>query len=145
MRSEKRQRKSKPFNTIDLTSLMDLTFMLLIVFVITVPVIEYATDVTPPELNSQKQVEKIEDPVVITLNDAGVVSIDEQSIAMHELEDQLIRLRQQRGADVSILIRADGTRPYEDVVAIMRAAQKAGLTSVSLMTQAEKLDASPAQ
>ncbi len=145
MRSEKRKRKSKPFNSIDLTSLMDLTFMLLIVFVITVPVIEYATDVTPPELNSQKQVEKIEDPVVITLNDAGVVSIDEQSIAMHELEDQLIRLRQQRGADVSILIRADGTRPYEDVVAIMRAAQKAGLTSVSLMTQAEKLDASPAQ
>jgi len=145
MRSDKRKRKSKPFNSIDLTSLMDLTFMLLIVFVITVPVIEYATDVTPPELNSQKQVEKIEDPVVITLNDAGVVSIDEQSIAMHELEDQLIRLRQQRGADVSILIRADGTRPYEDVVAIMRAAQKAGLTSVSLMTQAEKLDASPAQ
>lgn len=145
MRSDKRKRKSKPFNSIDLTSLMDLTFMLLIVFVITVPVIEYATDVTPPELNSQKQVEKIEDPVVITLNDAGVVSIDEQSIAMHELEDQLIRLRQQRGADVSILIRADGTRPYEDVVAIIRAAQKAGLTSVSLMTQAEKLDASPAQ
>ena len=145
MRSDKRKRKSKPFNSIDLTSLMDLTFMLLIVFVITVPVIVYATDVTPPELNSQKQVEKIEDPVVITLNDAGVVSIDEQSIAMHELEDQLIRLRQQRGADVSILIRADGTRPYEDVVAIMRAAQKAGLTSVSLMTQAEKLDASPAQ
>lgn len=145
MRSEKRKRKSKPFNSIDLTSLMDLTFMLLIVFVITVPVIEYATDVTPPELNSQKQVEKIEDPVVITLNDAGVVSLDSQSVAMHELGDQLIRLRQQRGADVSILIRADGTRPYEDVVAIMRATQKAGLTSVSLMTQAEKLDASPAQ
>lgn len=145
MRSEKRKRKSKPFNSIDLTSLMDLTFMLLIVFVITVPVIEYATDVTPPELNSQTQVEKMENPVVITLNDAGVVSIDSQSVAMHELSDQLIRMRQQRGAGVNILVRADGTRPYEDVVAIMRATQKAGLTSVSLMTQAEKLDASPAK
>jgi len=143
MRSEKRQRKSKPFNTIDLTSLMDLTFMLLIVFVITVPVIEYATDVTPPELNSQTQVEKLENPVVITLNDAGVISIDSQSVAMHELEDQLIRVRQQRGAEVNILIRADGTRPYEDVVAIMRATQRAGLTSVSLMTQTEKLVATP--
>ncbi len=141
MRSAKR--KSKSFNSIDLTSLMDLTFMLLIVFVITVPVIEYATDVTPPELNSQTRVEKMEDPVVITLNDAGVVSLDSQSVAMHELEEQLIRVRQQRGAGVNILVRADGTRPYEDVVAIMRATQKAGLTSVSLMTQAEKLDASP--
>jgi len=143
MRSGKRPRKAKAFNSIDLTSLMDLTFMLLIVFVITVPVIEYATDVTPPELNSQKQVEKIEDPVVIALNDAGVLSIDSLSVAMHELEEHLIRLRQQRGAGVNILIRADGSRPYEDVVAIMRAAQRAGLTSVSLMTQAEKLVESP--
>jgi biopolymer transport protein ExbD len=65
------------------------------------------------------------------------------SVAMHELEEHLIRLRQQRGAGVNILIRADGSRPYEDVVAIMRAAQRAGLTSVSLMTQAEKLVESP--
>ena len=39
------------------------------------------------------------------------------------------------------MIRADGSRPYEDVVAIMRTAQRAGLTRVSLMTQTEKLEA----
>jgi biopolymer transport protein TolR len=143
MRSKKRKSRSKPFNTIDLTSLMDLTFMLLIVFVITVPVIEYATDITPPELNSQTQVEKIEAPVIISLNEAGVVSLDSQSVAMHELGEHLLRVRQTRGAGVNILIRADGSRPYEDVVAIMRATQKAGLMSVSLMTQSEKLEASP--
>ena len=94
MRLRKRKIRSKPFNTIDLTSMMDLTFMLLVVFVITVPVIEYATDVTPPELNSQTPVEQIEDPVVISLNEAGVVSLDAQSVAMHELGDHLIRMRQ---------------------------------------------------
>jgi len=141
MRLRKRKIRSKPFNTIDLTSMMDLTFMLLVVFVITVPVIEYATDVTPPELNSQTPVEQIEDPVVISLNEAGVVSLDAQSVAMHELGDHLLRMRQTRGADVNIMIRADGSRPYEDVVAIMRTAQRAGLTRVSLMTQTEKLEA----
>ena len=141
MRLRKREIRSKPFNTIDLTSMMDLTFMLLVVFVITVPVIEYATDVTPPELNSQTPVEQIEDPVVISLNEAGVVSLDAQSVAMHELGDHLIRMRQTRGADVNIMIRADGSRPYEDVVAIMRTAQRAGLIRVSLMTQTEKLEA----
>lgn len=141
MRSKKRKSRSKPFNTIDLTSLMDLTFMLLIVFVITVPVIEYATDITPPELNSQTQVETVEEPVVIGLNEAGVVSLDSQSVAMHELGEFLLQVRQTRGAGVNILIRADGSRPYEEVVAIMRTAQKAGLMSVSLMTQSEKLEA----
>ncbi len=141
MRSAKRKSRSKPFNTIDLTSMMDLTFMLLVVFVITVPVIEYATDVSPPELNSQTPVEQIEDPVVISLNEAGVVSLDSQSVAMHELGEHLMRMRQTRGAEVNIMIRADGSRPYEDVVAIMRTAQRAGLTRVSLMTQTEKLEA----
>lgn len=141
MRLRKRKIRSKPFNTIDLTSMMDLTFMLLVVFVITVPVIEYATDVTPPELNSQTPVEQIEEPVVISLNEAGVISLDSLSVAMHELGDHLIRMRQTRGADVNILIRADGSRPYEDVVAIMRTAQRAGLIRVSLMTQTEKLEA----
>jgi biopolymer transport protein TolR len=141
MRLRKRKIRSKPFNTIDLTSMMDLTFMLLVVFVITVPVIEYATDVSPPELNSQTPVEQIEEPVVISLNEAGVVSLDSQSVAMHELGDHLMRIRQTRGAEVNIMIRADGSRPYEDVVAIMRTAQRAGLTRVSLMTQTEKLEA----
>jgi biopolymer transport protein ExbD len=117
---------------------MDLTFMLLIVFVITVPVIEFATDVTPPELDGKTKAEEIENPVLITLNQAGVIDLDSQSVAMHELDSRLLRLRQERG-QVNIMIRAHGERPYEDIVAIMRAAQKAGLNSVSLMTQAEKI------
>ncbi|NMA41992.1 MAG: biopolymer transporter ExbD [Oligosphaeraceae bacterium] len=139
MRRSNRKNHRKAFDGIDLTSLMDLTFMLLIVFVITVPVIEYATDVTPPEMDGKTKAEEMGNPVLITLNEAGVVALDSQSVAMHELYDRLILLRQQRG-QVNIMIRAHGERPYEDVVAIMRAAQKAGLTSVSLMTQAEKME-----
>ena len=38
--------------SINVTPLMDLTFLLLIVFMITAPVLEYAVDVTPPSLNA---------------------------------------------------------------------------------------------
>ncbi|MDD3696004.1 MAG: biopolymer transporter ExbD [Lentisphaeria bacterium] len=138
MRRNNRKNCRGAITSIDLTSLMDLTFMLLIVFVITVPVIEFATDVTPPELDGKTKAEEIENPVLITLNQAGVIDLDSQSVAMHELDSRLLRLRQERG-QVNIMIRAHGERPYEDIVAIMRAAQKAGLNSVSLMTQAEKI------
>jgi biopolymer transport protein ExbD len=138
MRRNNRKNRRGAITSIDLTSLMDLTFMLLIVFVITVPVIEFATDVTPPELDGKTKAEEIENPVLITLNQAGVIDLDSQSVAMHELDSRLLRLRQERG-QVNIMIRAHGERPYEDIVAIMRAAQKAGLNSVSLMTQAEKI------
>ena len=132
-----RRNRNKTISGIDLTSLMDLTFMLLIVFVITVPVIEYLTDVTPPELDSQTKAENIENPVIIEINDQGIISLDSNNVPMHKLLESLIQLRQQKG-QIDIMIRADGSRPYEDVIAIMRTAQKAGLTSVSLMTQAER-------
>lgn len=133
-----RSSKCKALTNIDMTPLMDLTFMLLIVFVITVPVMEYATDVTPPELNGQTSLEKMPNPIVIVINKEGFFSIDAVPVAQDTLTAELSNRRLNRGL-VDVLIRADGTRPYEDVVGIMRAAQRAGFQSVSLMTQAEKL------
>ena len=132
-----RRKRYKSISTIDMTPLMDLTFMLLIVFVITVPVIEYVTDVTPPEMNSSNTVEEVAEPAVIALNEDGVISLDEQSVALHDLPALLQELQRQRSG-VTVLVRADGTRPYEEVVAIMRVAHNAGITSISLMTQAER-------
>ncbi|MBP1583225.1 MAG: biopolymer transporter ExbD [Victivallales bacterium] len=120
-----------------MTPLMDLTFMLLIVFVITVPVMEYATDVTPPELNGDRRLEEESTPLVIALSDDGNVIVNEMRVPLHELTDFLVRLRQVNGPQ-EVMIRADGSRAYSEVIALMRAAKQAGMSSVSLMTQAEK-------
>jgi len=133
----RRNSKRKVFNSIDMTPLMDLTFMLLIVFVITVPVMEYATDVTPPELNGERRLEEESTPLVIALSDDGNVIVNETRVPLHELTEYLIRLRQTAGPQ-EVMIRADGSRAYSEVIALMRSAKKAGMTSVSLMTQAEK-------
>ena len=133
----RRARKKKLFNSIDMTPLMDLTFMLLIVFVITVPVMEYATDVTPPELNGERRLEEESTPLVIALSDDGNVIVNETRVPLHELTEFLIRLRQTVGPQ-EVMIRADGSRAYSEVIALMRSAKQAGMTSVSLMTQAEK-------
>jgi biopolymer transport protein ExbD len=133
----RRAKKRKVFNAIDMTPLMDLTFMLLIVFVITVPVMEYATDVTPPELNGDRRLEEESTPLVIALSDDGNVIVNEMRVPLHELTDFLVRLRQVNGPQ-EVMIRADGSRAYSEVIALMRAAKQAGMSSVSLMTQAEK-------
>ena len=51
--SRKRARQElRTIANIDVTPLVDLTFLLLIVFMITAPVLEYAVDVSPPEMDS---------------------------------------------------------------------------------------------
>lgn len=137
----RRTSRVKLKSEIDITPLMDLTFMLLIIFVITVPVLEYSTkvDATPPELNNKQNEASAKDQsVVIHLTREGQVLYFDQKIQFNELDALFSSLRAQR-PNMSLLIRADGARPYEDVIAIMRAAKHANVETISLVTQAERV------
>lgn len=137
----RRTSRVKLKSEIDITPLMDLTFMLLIIFVITVPVLEYSTkvDATPPELNNKQNEANAKDQsVVIHLTRDGQVLYLDQKILLSELEALFESLRAQHPT-MSLLIRADGTRPYEEVIDIMRAAKHANVETISLVTQAERV------
>ena len=130
----------KPQATIDMTPLMDLTFMLLIIFVITVPALEYSTEVdtNPPKLDSEKSTEEVIRAIVIQFDKNGVITIDGNMVALHDLTDYLNNIRQSQ-EKLTVMIRADGTRPYSEVIDILRAARHANVDSASLITQAEDL------
>ena len=84
----KRRRRS---TNIDITPLMDLTFMLLIIFIITVPAMEYSTDVTPPSMDTPKTVESITDKLVVTLGKQGGVTVDGETVPKEQLLQRLRR------------------------------------------------------
>lgn len=133
---------SKTIGTIDITPLMDLTFMLLIIFIITVPALEFTTEVTPPDMNTATTVEQIENKVMLTMNEKGEVKLEEQPgaqrmIAMSLLEEELAAAFG-RQPEMALLIQVDGKRPYDDVIALHRAAGHAGIRNVHLVTEAEK-------
>ena len=128
--------KLQTVTEINITPLMDLTFLLLIVFIITAPVLEFSTDVSPPEMSTDKPIEDDKEPVMIGLDKQGRIILRKQPVEPAELARQLeqIRLRQ---PDVTVFIRADGTRPYREVIDLMKAVRAANITSVSLVTQPE--------
>lgn len=123
------------FSGIDVTPLMDLTFLLLIVFMITAPMLEYAVDVSPPKMDAQQL--DADDNVLVTLDASGTVHLGRVSVTGLELPARLSEIRATRPG-VAIFIRADEARPYGEVIALMRNVRHAGLTNVSLVTQAEE-------
>lgn len=123
--------------SIDITPLMDLTFMLLIVFIITVPAMEYSTDVTPPSMNTPKTVENITDKAVVSLNKDGKLEVDGAVVAKEELLARLRALKQSR-PEANLLIISDGGRRYEEVIEVHRMAYHAGIKNIYLVTQAER-------
>ncbi len=126
--------RQKPIVDINMTPLMDLTFMLLIIFIITVPVLDYSTDVTPPRLTSDQQVDGEEPKSVVTINAEGKYAIDGVEVSFVALEEAFRNLRASGLERVEL--RSDGTRPLEDIVAVMRAAKHTNM-KLFLMTQAE--------
>ena len=122
--------------TIDITPLMDLTFMLLIIFIITVPALEFTTEVAPPEMNTPVTPEEINNKVMLTMNENGEVQLNEQTVAMSALED-VLAAKFKEEPEMALLIYVDGKRPYDDVIALHRAAGHAGIRNVHLVTAAE--------
>lgn len=121
---------------INITPLMDLTFLLLIVFMITAPVLEFETDVSPPEMSTDAQVNDQSEPLMINLNREGDILFQRQIVSLETLTTKLEFHRSTR-PDVAVLIRADGNRPYKEVIDLMKAVRKASIRNVSLVTQPE--------
>lgn len=129
--------KKSTMDQINVTPLLDLTFMLLIVFMITTPLLEYAIDVTPPELNADKIPE--DNTVTIALNKRGEYTYDKTVVTPAELLAKLQKLRTDSPKAI-VLVSADGTRSYNDVITLMKTAKNAGFNNVSLITTGELND-----
>ena len=66
-----------------MTPLIDLTFLLLIIFMITAPLLEYGVDVSPPEMDAAPIED--ENSVVVNLNNRGEFTMDETAMSAEEI------------------------------------------------------------
>ncbi len=119
---------------INMTPLMDLTFLLLIVFMITAPMLEYTIDVTPPKMNADKI--DHENNLLVSLDAEGQILYRGDRLSTADLIEQLRQVQVLR-PEVSVLIRGHEARPYGEIIGLMKAVRNAGLYNVSLVTQAE--------
>ena len=119
---------------INVTPLLDLTFLLLIAFMITMPLMEYGTRIDPPEMNSDQL--PTEDFKSVTLTRQGTIMLDRDAVTRAELVERLRSLKAAR-SKTSLLLRADGSRSYNDVIELMALIRSSGFADVTLVTQAE--------
>ena len=133
----KRRRRSSHLGAIDqinMTPLIDLTFLLLIVFMITMPLVEYSLPVETPQMNASPMPEKNSRTVV--LHKDGRVSIDKQIMSTAEMISMLGSLKVSAPKTV-ILLKADGACSYDKVIDLMKDIKGCGFENISLVTSKE--------
>ena len=135
----KSRRRGRPqmaaLDQINVTPLLDLTFLLLIAFMITMPLMEYGTNINAPEMNSSELPQDNFESV--TLTKAGTIMLGKEVVTREELIAKLTELKNS-GRKIDLLLRADGERSYKDVIELMAEIRRSGFKDVTLVTQAER-------
>lgn len=123
--------RNRQISELNMTPLIDLTFLLLITFIITFPLIEQGVPVRLPK-GEASQLDQA-NTFSIALNEQAELFLDEVPTSEETLALEL-KAKAEANPDVTILLRADEHIPYGKVVAILRLVHGANITRMALVT-----------
>lgn len=125
----------KQLSEINLTPLMDLTFILLLTFIITFPLIEQGVPINLPQ-GSATPLPTETARAVISIDGAGNLYLDDRPVSFEAFVAQCAVLAQ-TAPETAVYVRADKAVPYGDVVRVLRALHDRKLTRIALVTRAD--------
>jgi biopolymer transport protein TolR len=120
---------------INMTPLMDLTFILLITFIITFPLIEQGIPINLPKGKAADMMDQ--QSRSISLNLDKQLYLDQVPVSREELVQAMMDVAASN-PDTAIYVRADRTLPYGEVVDIMKILHDANITKMALVTEADQ-------
>jgi len=119
------QTESKPYDTINVTPMLDLAYVLLVVFILMTTASIQGLSISMPKPSNKPDTEHHEMKVV-QITSAGTVTINGVGVSLSELETQL-KLAQSRDAKFSVAIKGDARAQYAKVVAIIDLCDRLGV------------------
>ena len=125
----------RTINEINLTPMMDLTFILLITFIITFPLIEQGVPVNLP--TGEGDSIDMEKSLMITLDKEGGLYLDQEQLDRSELARR-VKLAGRANPDLTILVRADEDIRYGKVVDVIQILRAANISKMALVNQSGK-------
>ena len=131
---------------INLTSLLDVAFVLLVAFMIVAPSLKYGFDLDLPTITegvpqltqSQNQLYTIAVPKP---RDGGIQEyfVNDTPSQLTDIEERL-RVQVKQGSKVAVEIQADREVPYATFVQVIGAVRRAGIEAVGLPLEAQAVD-----
>ncbi len=121
---------------INVTSLVDVAFVLLIIFMITAPIMQGGVDVQLPRTDAQPIQPK--QGLFVTIDRNGVIFIDEDPLTYEEFRGSFKAIVDSRGAN-GVYLRGDKRALWEHVARVLAVIRSAGVENLGVVTEAEEL------
>ena len=133
LRRRRRMRGEKPKAAVDMTSLIDLTFLLLVTFIVTLPALEQGITIKLPQAEADPLPEQDTKANVISVDKDGNIFLDQRQLTIDDLE-RTLREMVARDPNVPVWVRGDESLSYGDVMNVVKVVYKCKVTKMALVT-----------
>ena len=128
--------RNRALSEINVTPFVDVSLVLLIIFMVTAPMMQQGVDVDLPDTTTQP-LRMQDEPLVLTVQKGGEYFIGRTEVPLEELEPKLAAIFEGRDSK-EIFLRADDAAPYGVVVKALAAARAAGASKMGMVTELER-------
>jgi biopolymer transport protein ExbD len=127
------QSNDKPYDDISITAMLDLAYVLLVIFIIMTTAAVQGVKVDLPKASSAVSL-VVPKTKVIAVTAQGQVLLDAVPVTIGELES---RLRDMKAIDpdLPVIVKGDRAVQYEKIMAVIDVCSRVGIQSLGLATQ----------
>ena len=126
------QNEAKPYDDINITPMLDLAYVLLVIFIVTAPLLTHAVKIDLPKASSRANLTR-PDHIDLSINAAGAAFWNGAPTTRTELAARLAESARM-APQPEVHIRADRTTQYQNVAEVMSAAARVGLTRIGFVS-----------
>jgi biopolymer transport protein ExbD len=122
---------------INITPLLDLAFVLLIIFIITTPLMEKSVNLEVPTSGEANQSVDSSTVQTIGVDRENVITLNDEIVDLSTLESRLISLREEK-PEAPVIVRPDKSLTVQQLVSVMDVLQRAKISKVGVATRSEQ-------
>lgn len=122
---------------LNVTPLLDLAFVLLIIFMITTPLMENSVDLVIPSSEAAKHAVDPSAVQTIGINREGLIQFNNEPTDLPRLEAELVAMKQAR-PEIAVVIRSHKELPVQKLIDVMDVVQRAQIGKVGVVTNPEE-------
>ena len=119
-----------PMADINVTPLVDVVFVLLIIFMVTAPFLQGGLEVNLPKVATKGL--DVREGLIVSVRRGGTIAVGQRVVPSGQFEDALKRAR---ASERPVYLKADESVPYGDIVSLIARLRRAGVVSLGLVTQ----------
>lgn len=126
------QNDAQPYDTINITPMLDLAYVLLVIFILMTTAGVQGLTMNLPKPSNKPSTEK-HDMKIVQVQQGGTLTINGVGVSMAELETQL---NQAKAMDpkVNIMIKGQAQAPYAGVISVIDLVNRLQIENVGLVT-----------